>query len=42
MYGTPRIKDKIYKNGDKCVTFSTMYSKCSIDAKVLSFENENN
>ena len=44
FYAAPldKIKDKIYKNGDKCVTFSPMYSKCSIDAKVLSFENENN
>jgi hypothetical protein len=43
FYAAPldKIKDKIYKNGDKCVTFRPMYSKCSMDAKVLTFENKN-
>lgn len=41
FYAAPldKIKDKIYKNGKKCVTFSPMYSKCSMNAKVLSFES---
>jgi hypothetical protein len=41
FYAAPldKIKDKIYKNGKKCVTFSPMYAKCSMKAKTLTFDN---
>jgi len=40
FYAAPldKIKDKIYKNGKKCVTFMPTYAKCSMNAKVLTFE----
>ena len=42
FYAAPldKIKNKIYKNGKKCVTFTPTYSKCSMKAKVLTFEND--
>jgi hypothetical protein len=40
FYAAPldEIKDKIYKNGKKCVTYNPVYSKCSLNSKVISFE----
>ena len=33
-----KIKDKVYRNGEKCMTFKPINSKCSLNAKVVSFE----
>jgi len=33
-----KIKDKIYRNGDKCLTFKPSNTKCSLNAKVITFE----
>lgn len=32
------IKDKIYKDGNKCVKYNPITTKCSTDKKVVSFE----
>lgn len=32
-----KIKDKIYKNGNKCIKFNPVATKCSADAKIVSF-----
>ena len=32
-----KIKDKIYKNGDKCVKFNPIATKCSVNAKTVNF-----
>jgi hypothetical protein len=33
-----QIKDKIYKNAGKCVKYSPVATKCSLNAKVVEFE----
>jgi len=40
FYAAPfdEIKDKIYKDGEKCVTFTPSYSKCSLNAKIVTFQ----
>ena len=40
FYAAPldKIKDKIYRNGDKCMTFSPVNAKCSLNSKIVSFE----
>lgn len=32
------IKDKIYKNHGKCVKYSPIATKCSLNAKTVTFE----
>ncbi len=32
-----KIQDKIYKNGDKCIKFNPVATKCSSNAKIVSF-----
>jgi hypothetical protein len=32
-----KIQDKIYKNGDKCVKFNPVATKCSSNAKTIKF-----
>lgn len=32
------IKDKIYKNGDKCVKYSYVATKCDTSAKIIDFD----
>lgn len=32
------IKDKIYKNNDKCVKYVPVATKCSLNAKMVTFE----
>jgi F0F1-type ATP synthase assembly protein I len=32
------FKDKIYKNNDKCVKYIPIATKCSLNAKVVTFE----
>jgi hypothetical protein len=40
FYAAPldEIKDKIYKNGKKCVKYTPSASKCSLNSKIVSFE----
>ena len=40
FYAPPleQIKDKIYKNGKKCVKYSPNATKCSLNSKIVSFE----
>jgi len=33
-----KIKDKIFKNNDKCVKYNTIATKCSVNAKIVDFE----
>jgi hypothetical protein len=33
-----KIKDKIFKNNDKCVKYNAVPSKCSMNAKIVDFE----
>jgi len=33
-----KIKDKIYKNNDKCVKYNAVATKCSINSKIVDFE----
>jgi hypothetical protein len=32
-----QIQDKIYKNGDKCVKYSSVPTKCNADVKTVYF-----
>jgi hypothetical protein len=32
------LKDKIYKNNGKCVKYNPVASKCSLNAKTITFE----
>jgi len=32
-----QIQDKIYKNGDKCVKYSPVSTKCNADMKTVNF-----
>jgi hypothetical protein len=32
-----QIQDKIYKNGDKCVKYSPVPTKCNADVKTVNF-----
>ena len=32
------FKDKIYKNNDKCVKYVPAATKCSLNAKIITFE----
>ena len=32
------IKDKIFKNNDKCVKYNSVATKCSGNAKIVDFE----
>jgi hypothetical protein len=32
------FKDKIYKNNDKCVKYVPVATKCSLNAKTITFE----
>jgi hypothetical protein len=32
------IKDKIYKNGEKCVKYNPVASKCNVNSKIVTFE----
>jgi hypothetical protein len=32
-----QIQDKIYKNGDKCVKYSPVPTKCKADVKTVNF-----
>lgn len=32
------IKDKIYKNGDKCIKYTPVSTKCSLGTKTVRFE----
>jgi hypothetical protein len=32
------FKDKIYKNGNKCVKYTPVPTKCSLNAKTITFE----
>lgn len=32
------FKDKIYKNNGKCVKYNQVATKCSADAKIVTFE----
>ncbi len=32
------FKDKIYKNNDKCVKYVPVATKCSLNAKIVSFD----
>lgn len=32
------IKDKIYKNGDKCYKYNPLATKCDTNAKTVTFE----
>jgi len=32
------FKDKIYKNNDKCVKYKPVATKCSLNAKTITFE----
>jgi hypothetical protein len=32
-----QIQDKIYKNGDKCVKYSPLPTKCKADVKTVNF-----
>jgi hypothetical protein len=40
FYAAPleQINDKIYKNNEKCVKYSPVPSKCSINVKTIEFE----
>ena len=40
FYAPPleQIKDKIYKNDDKCVKYTPVTAKCSANAKMVHFE----
>jgi hypothetical protein len=40
FYAPPldEFKDKIYKNKDKCVKYVPVATKCSLNAKTISFE----
>jgi len=40
FYAPPleQIKDKIYKNDDKCVKYTPVSAKCSANAKMVDFE----
>lgn len=40
FYAPPleKIKDKIYKNDDKCVKYTHVSAKCSANAKLVNFE----
>jgi len=40
FYAAPldKIKDKIYKNGEKCVSFKPINAKCSLNTKTVTFE----
>jgi hypothetical protein len=33
-----KLKDKIYKNNGKCVKYSPVATKCSMNAKIVDFE----
>jgi len=33
-----QIKNKIYKGGDKCVTYKPVATKCSINSKTIEFD----
>ena len=33
-----KMKDKIYKNGEKCVKYNPVATKCSLNAKTIDFE----
>lgn len=32
------FKDKIYKNGEKCIKYVPVATKCSLNAKTVTFE----
>jgi hypothetical protein len=32
------FKDKIYKNGDKCIKYNPVATKCSTNSKTIDFE----
>jgi len=40
FYAPPldKIKDKIYKSGDKCVKYSNVSTKCNANIKTIDFE----
>lgn len=40
FYAPPldKLKDKIYKSEGKCVKFSPVATKCSLNSKIISFE----
>lgn len=33
-----QINEKIYKSGDKCVTYKPVATKCSINSKTIEFD----
>jgi len=33
-----KFQDKIYKNGDKCFTYTPVATKCTANAKTIPFE----